>query len=185
MHVKYICQDFSAYVMVQCSWFWSVHHLTHRTYQRLMARKVYKQICEHCHAKLLGLHTTEKNAVSSQSHKNIYGCLYISILVPSSSAVLKQIPSSFTAHWLGSQSRFGAEKRWVPLAGRWPRSSAQRTGDVLQPPEGTPEAKPTSGPLGSSKPLAWWEEPIQAIKLKVAWSSNPWNAYKEHADSQH
>lgn len=81
LHLKYICQDFFAYIMVQCSWFQSLHHLTQRTYQRLLARKVYKQICEH--------YTSEKYAVSSQNHKNIYGCLYIRILVQSSSVVLK------------------------------------------------------------------------------------------------
>lgn len=33
--------------------------------------------------------------------------------------------------------------------------------------------------------LAWWEEPIQGIKLKVAWSSNPCNVYNKHTASQH
>lgn len=51
------------------------------------------------------------------------------------------------------------------------------------PASSTWESKPAGG-FGRFKPLAWWEEPVQGIKLKVAWSANLWSVYNKHTDFQ-
>lgn len=129
----------------------SLHHQTHRTYQRLLARKIYKYTFEFYHAKLLILHAREKYAMPSQSHKNIYDCLYIYRFGSEQQCIFAINPTPwlfpFTAHWLSFQSSFGAQKHWIPFAGNLPRSSAQCTWNALQ--WGCYKSKPTSGPLGS------------------------------------
>lgn len=123
----------------------------------------------------------------SQSHKKYMIAYRFAILVQSSSAVLQQIPPPDCSHLLhtGSAPRAVLVHRSTefPLQGTNPEALLS-VHEMHSSEDDTSPNQPV-GLWAAFGQHAWWEEPIQGIKLKVAWSSNPRNVYNKHTDSQH
>lgn len=165
----------------------SLLHQTHRTYQRLLARKIYKYTFEFYHAKLLVLHIREKYAVPSQSHKNIYDCLYIYHFISEQQCIFATNPTPDHSHLLrtGSAPRVVLVHRSTEFPLQGTNLEALLSAHEMHSSEDVTSPNQPVGPWAAFGQLTWWEEPIQGIKLKAAWSSNPCNVYNKHTDSQH
>lgn len=188
MHVKHTCKDFSAYIMLQCSLLslCIIKHtkkLTRGCWSEKYENTYFSFIMQNCL-----VCTLEKNMQCFPKGTKILMIAYIfTILVQSSNAVLQQIPPPECSHLLhtGSAPRAVLVHRSTefPLQGINPEAllSAHKmhsSKDVMSPNQAV-------GLWAAFGQLAWWEGPIQGIKLKVAWSSNPCNVYNKHTDSQH